>query len=153
MKRVQTINTQLRYQVRMGDDDLILKVKNHRKDDYSPYVSVPLADIDPNETIEEWDLVTSRKVAEKQAGAEKNPFDWQVKLGKRGASQSPEDIRKPKRKNQELVDDWQIAEYLHAFIEGTATKPNYGNLNWTEEAANGLEEAEVQGEEEDVSAE
>merc|ERR1711954_509839 len=145
LKRVQAINKQLRYQVRMGDDDLIVKVKNHRKDDYSPYVSVPIKDIDPNETVEDWELVTLRKESVKPGEGAKNPFDWQTKKGKRGASQSPEDSRKPKRNNRDEVDDWQVAEYLHCFIEGTVTKPNYANLIWGEEAANSLGEAEEAG--------
>merc|ERR1711954_480286 len=106
---------------------------------------VPLADIDPNETVEEWELVSSKNLAEKPEEAGKTPYDWQVKTGKREASQSPEDSRKPKRNNRDMVDDWQIAEFLHSFIEGSATKPNYANLNRGEEAGKGMEEAEDAG--------
>ena len=52
-----------------------------------------------------------------------------------------------------MVDDWQVAEYLHAFIEGTVTKPSYGNLDWSKEAASGIGETEVQEEVEAAAAE
>ena len=58
-----------------------------------------------------------------------DPFDWSTKGPKRNASRSPED-RSSKRSNREEVDDFQIAEFIHAFLEGTATKPRYQNLNW-----------------------
>merc|ERR1711954_318620 len=104
----------------------------------------PIKDIDPNETVEDWELVTLKKEAVKQGEGVKNPFNWQTKKGKRGASQSPEDSRKPKRTNRDEIDDWQIAEFLHSFIEGTVTKPSYANLIWGVEAAAGeLEEAEA----------
>ena len=44
----------------MGDDDLIIKVKYHN-DDYRPYVTVDLKDIDSNDTVPEWDLVMKKR--------------------------------------------------------------------------------------------
>merc|ERR1712081_73072 len=67
-----------------------------------------------------------------------DPFDWNTKSGKRNASRSPED-RSSKRSNREDVDDFQIAEFIHAFLEGRATKPCYENLNWNLEAASSFE--------------
>merc|ERR1712081_121298 len=61
LKRIQAINRQLRYQVRMGEDDLVVKVKYHFKDDYRPYVSINIDDIDPNGTVKDWDLVMAKK--------------------------------------------------------------------------------------------
>merc|ERR1711954_285980 len=127
LKRIQVINPQLRYQVRMGDSDLVVKIKYQYKHDYRPYVSVSLADIDPNDTVPGWELVMSgRKTTPVTPKA--GPFDWQ-KPGKRNASRSPED-RSSKRSNREDIDDWQIAEFIHEFLEGTRTKPRYQNLDW-----------------------
>merc|ERR1711954_495540 len=42
LKIIQSIDKQLRYQVRMGNDDLVVKIKYQFKDDYRPYVSVNL---------------------------------------------------------------------------------------------------------------
>merc|ERR1711954_314063 len=61
LKRIQSIDKQLRYQVRMGDSFLIMKIKYQFKDGYHPYVSVNLQDIDPNDTIPKWDLVTTKR--------------------------------------------------------------------------------------------
>merc|ERR1711954_585099 len=61
LKRIQAIDRQLRYQVRMGEDDLVVKVKYHFKDDYRPYVSISIEDIDPNGTVKDWDLVMTKR--------------------------------------------------------------------------------------------
>merc|ERR1711954_468994 len=138
IKMIQAINTQLRYQVRMGESDLVIKIMYQYKDDYRPYVSVSLKDIDPNDSVPDWDLVMGKKKESPAGATPSNPFDWQTK-GKRGASSSPED-RLTKRRNQEEIDDWQVAEFVHAFLEGTATKPKYQNLDWQSEAATDLTE-------------
>merc|ERR1711954_167759 len=141
MKRIQAINQQLRYQVRMGENDLILKIKYQYKDDYRPYVSVDIKDIDPNDPIPDWELVmSSRKTIPETPKA--GPFDWQ-KAGKRNASRSPED-RSSKRSNREDIDDWQIAEFIHEFLEGTRTKPRYKNLDWQAVVAAARREDEIE---------
>merc|ERR1712081_16740 len=99
-----------------------------------PYVSVDINDIDPNGTVPDWDLVMDKRKAEARNIRPNNPYDWNTKLGKRNASRSSED-RSAKRSNREEVDDFQIAEFIHAFLEGTATKPRYETLNWNLEAA------------------
>merc|ERR1711954_52541 len=139
LKRIQAINTQLRYQVRMGESDLVIKIKYQYKDDYRPYVSVSLKDIDPNDSVPDWDLVMGRRKESPSGAPSNNLFDWQTKAGKRGASSSPED-RLTKRRNRIEIDDWQVAEFVHAFLEGTATKPKYQNLDWQTEAATDLTE-------------
>merc|ERR1711954_382798 len=102
LKRIQAINTQLRYQVRMGDNNVVVKIKYQYKDDYRPYVSVSLKDIDPNDSVPDWDVVMAKKKESPAGATPSNPFDWQTP-GKRGASSSPED-RLTKRRNRE---DWQ----------------------------------------------
>merc|ERR1711954_104115 len=138
-KRIQAINSQLRYQVRIGDSDLIIKIKYQYKDDYRPYVSVSLQDIDPNDTVPDWELVMAGRKVTSPETPTSGPFDWQVKAGKRNASRSPED-RLSKRSNREEIDDWQVAEFIHEFLEGTATKPRYHNLDWQAEVATALSE-------------
>merc|ERR1711954_373276 len=133
------INTQLRYQVRMGEDDLLVKVKYNYKDDYQPYCTVSIADIDPNDTVREWDLISAKRKESAPPVASGSAYEWQVKAGKRSASQSPE-IRQSKRSNREQIDDWQVAEFIHAFLEGTITKPKYANLDWIAEARTELTE-------------
>merc|ERR1711954_199977 len=140
LKRVQATNTQLKHQVRMGVNDLNIKVKYQHKDNYRQYVSVALYHFDPNDTVPDWDLTMRKKKVNKPDVATKNPFDWQRKAGKCGASQSPED-RRSKRGNRENINDWQIAEYLHAYLEGTTTVPKNTNMDWRAEAGNGDEEA------------
>ena len=129
MQRLQEIHHDLRYQVRTGESDLQIKVKLQFKNDYRPYVAIPLSYIDPNESVPDWDLVNSRKKPNPV-----NPFSWQTKAGKRGASSSPEDARIKKKNNQEEIDDWQIAKFLYALLEGMAMTPKYVNLDWTAEA-------------------
>merc|ERR1711954_311780 len=89
-----------------------------------------------------WDLVMSRKKATLPAASVSGPTDWQVKAGKRAASRSPDD-RQAKRGNREDIDDWQVAEVIHEFLEGTRTKPKYTNLDWSREAALTLPEEEA----------
>merc|ERR1711954_168100 len=103
-----------------------------------PYRSINLADIDPNNSVPDWDLVMSKKKDSPVSVTPNNPFDWQKK-GKRGASSSPED-RLTKRRNREEIDDWQIAEFVHAFLEGRATRPKYQNLDCQSESATDLTE-------------
>merc|ERR1712081_108516 len=99
-----------------------------------------IKDIDPNDTIPDWELVMSgRKTTPETPRA--GPFDWQ-KAGKRGASRSPED-RSSKRSNREEIDDWQIAEFIHEFLEGTVTKPRYQNLDWQAVVAAAGKEDEI----------
>merc|ERR1711954_555512 len=122
----------------------VIKIKYQFKDDYQPYVSIKLEDLDPNDTVLEWDLVMDRRKDDSSKNKVKNPFDWNTKGPKRNTSRSPED-RLSKRSNREEVDDFQIAEFIHAFLEGTATKPRYENLNWSLEAGPGYEEESGQG--------
>merc|ERR1711954_466115 len=126
------------YQVRMGNDDLVIKIKYQFKNDYRPYVSVKLQDIDPNDMVPDWDLVMDRRKNYISKPKVNDPFDWSTKAGKRNASRSPED-RSSKRSNREEVDDFQIAEFIHAFLEGMATKPRYETLNWNLEAVQSFE--------------
>merc|ERR1712081_32254 len=138
LKRIQAVDNMLRYQVRMGTDDLVIKIKYQFKDDYRPYVSIKLEDLDPNGTVPDWDLVMDRRKDDSSKNRVKDPFEWNTKGPKRNASRSPED-RSSKRSNREEVDDFQIAEFIHAFLEGTATKPRYQNLNWNLEAASNFD--------------
>ena len=140
LKEIQEMNTQLRYQIIMGETDLKVMVKHHYKNDYRPYVSVPIKDLDPNDDVPEWELVSKSSIPREN---EKNPFDWKKMPGKRGASQSPENSQRSKRQN---VSIWQIAEFLHSFLEGTATTPKYSDLDWEQEA-NRIEEEERESEE------
>merc|ERR1711954_205411 len=95
--------------------------------------------IDPNGTVKDWDLVMNNKRDPKPNPESTSAFDWNTVKGKRAASSSPEE-RTRKRNNREEIDDWQIAEYIHAFLEGTATKPKYTNINWSKDAAPVAEE-------------
>ena len=133
----------------MGDDDLVVKAKLHRRDDYRPYVTIPIEDLDPNNTVPDWNTVSKDKNV---ANNEKTTNNSDQRKGnKRGASNSPEDARTRKRMNGEEIDDWQVAEFLFAFLEGTATRPKYENLDWNtvanREENNFLEEAVAKPEE------
>merc|ERR1712112_407835 len=58
LKRLQRIDTNLRYQVRLGKSDLIVMVKHHLQHDYQAYVPVSLDIVDPNNVVPNWDLNT-----------------------------------------------------------------------------------------------
>merc|ERR1711954_304382 len=88
----------------------------------------------PNNEIPKWDLTFKGSNINKP---EVNPFDWSKQPGKRGAVESPE-ARGNKRNN---INDWQICEFLWAFLKGTTTTPNYKNLSWDKEAAENREES------------
>merc|ERR1711954_186769 len=127
MKRLQGINKKIRYQIRLGKSDLDLYMKNHEDHHYKPFRKVDLKVIDPNGEIPEWDLSVSSRRGPTPAS---NPFDITKNPGKRGAVESPE-TRTSKRGR---IDDWQICEFIWAFLEGTKTEPNYKNLTWENEA-------------------
>ena len=40
-----------------------------------------------------------------------------------------------KKKHDTFINEWQVAEFLEAYINGTATTPNYGDSNWLENEA------------------
>merc|ERR1711954_508488 len=122
LKRLQEIDTKLRYQVRLGKNDLTVMVKHHKQYDYQSYVPVSLDIIDPNNVVPNWDLNTKADVTVPTAEV--------FKGNKRTAESSPEGSLA--RKN---IDDWQVAEFLGAYIGGTATEPNYSVANWLEREA------------------
>merc|ERR1712081_119824 len=122
LKRLQKIDTILRYQVRIGKNDLVIMVKHHVPYDYRQYVPISLEMIDPNCEVPEWDLNT-------KADNIPEPAE-QFKGNKRAAAGSPEGSMARKRTHDSYIDDWQIAEFLEAYINGTATTPKYGDSNW-----------------------
>merc|ERR1711954_463083 len=124
LKGVQGIDRKLRYQVRLGKSDVVIMVKHHVEYDYRQYVPVSLDVIDPNCEVPEWDLNTKAE--------DKDEVDDNFKGAKRGAECSPEGSNARKKKTYTHIDDWQIAEFLEAFINGTATEPNYGDADWLE---------------------
>merc|ERR1711954_383800 len=123
LKRLQSINKQIRYQIRLGKSDIELYMKNHKEYKWKPFRKVDIKLIDPNEEVAEWDL-TMKKENMISRGA--NPFDITKQPGKRGATEPPE-TRKTKRSN---IDDWQVCEFVWAYLEGTKTQPEYRNLTW-----------------------
>merc|ERR1712081_54263 len=88
------------------------------------YVPISLDMIDPNCEVPEWDLNT-------KPNANPEPSE-QSKGTKRTAAGSPEGSMARKRNHESYIDDWQIAKFLEAYINGTATTPNYGDSNWLE---------------------
>merc|ERR1711954_250614 len=113
LKRLQEQNLQLRYQIRLGQDDLEVRLKNHVPTDYRPYVRVEINTIDPNGEVPEWELSSNRV----------NPFTRLKKGNKRSAEESPEN-QKAQKKNKE-IPEWRVGEFLWEFLEGTKTKPDY----------------------------
>merc|ERR1711954_50345 len=114
LKRLQVDNSSLRYQIRLGDDGLCVMLKNHKDYDYIPYRKVTIKMIDPNDEVPEWDLSTKDE-----------PEKTNVN-GKRGAPDSQEG--KPEAKKQ--VSDWQMSEFIWAYLEGTQTQAKYDDLQW-----------------------
>merc|ERR1711954_24689 len=117
LKRLQGIDTKLRYQVRLGKNDLTVMVKHHQQYDYQAYVPVSLDIIDPNNVVPNWDLNTNAN--------NQNPAAENFKGTKRIAEGSPEGSIARKKKHEDNIYDWQVAEFLSAFIDGTVTAPNY----------------------------
>merc|ERR1711954_365741 len=113
LKRLQEQNSQLRYQIRLGHDDLEVRLKNHVPHDYRPYVKVEIKTIDPNGDVPDWELATNRV----------NPFEKLNKGNKCLAEESPEN-QTTKKRNKE-IPDWRVGEFLWEFLEGTKTKPDY----------------------------
>ena len=138
MKRLQGINKQFRYQIRLGNQDIELFMKNYQEYNWKPYRKIDINSVDPNGEIPKWDLTFKGEKANK---VDVNPFDWSKQPGKRGAIESPE-ARISKRNN---IDDWQICEFLWAFLEGTTTAPNYKNLTWEKQSKEGSEDAVEEG--------
>ena len=97
-------------------------MKNYQEYNWKPYRKIDITAVDPNEEIPKWDLTFKGEKANK---VDVNPFDWSKQPGKRGAIESPE-ARISKRNN---INDWQICEFLWAFLEGTTMAPNYKNLS------------------------
>ena len=109
-------------------------MKNCQEFNWKPYRKIDIRTVDPNNEIPKWDLIYKGENAIKTVV---NPFDWSKQPGKRGAVESPE-ARNTKRND---INDWQICEFLWAFLEGTVTTPNYKNLDWEKEAEDNPEES------------
>merc|ERR1711954_72751 len=114
LKRLQEQNTQLRYQICLGKDDLDVRVKNHLPNDYRPYVKVEIKTLDPNGEVPEWELSYGRV----------NPFSREGGT-KRQAEESPKNQKSTKKRIS--VPEWKVWEFLWMFLEGTKTTPDYGN--------------------------
>merc|ERR1711954_320974 len=133
LKSLQADNPQLRYQIRLGEADLEIYLKNHKEYDYIPYRKVTIGMIDPNEEVPDWDL--NCKIDDETEENEN---------GKRTAADSPEG--KPASKRN--VHSWQISEFIWAYLEGTQTAPSYDEVDIeTEDAADENEEDEKEAEE------
>merc|ERR1711954_371444 len=113
LKRLQEQNTQLRYQVRLGHDDIEGRLKNHVPHDYRQYVKVDIHTIDPNGEVPDWELSCKRV----------NPFEADSKGNERSAEESPEN--QTARKRNRNILEWKVGEFLWEFLEGTKTKPDY----------------------------
>merc|ERR1712081_86743 len=124
LKRVQEIDRKLRYQVRLGKSDVLIMVKHHVDHDYRQYRPVSLDVLDPNCEVPEWDLNTKPD--------DKDETNDNFKGPKRAAESSPEGSNARKRKSNNYIDVWQVAEFLEAFLNGTATEPKYGDADWLE---------------------
>merc|ERR1711954_205312 len=86
---------------------------------------------DPNNEVPKWELTFKPTVPTKANDI--NPYYWRAKKGKRDASESPKMKQRRKKGN---VNIWQVAEFLHSFLEGMATKPVYTDLDREDEARN-----------------
>merc|ERR1711954_213928 len=129
LKSLQKINNELSYQIRLGKNDLEVMVKIHKGNDYKPYRRVEIKNIDPNNDVPAWDLTNKNNAPQVD---KVNPYDAMKQAGKRGAIESPEGHRS-KRGN---IDDWQVQEFLWAYLDGTVTEPQYSNLTWDIESNN-----------------
>merc|ERR1711954_619398 len=125
LKRLQSINTNLRYQIRLGANDLEVFIKNHFKYDFRPYVRININQIDPNDTVPDWET----------SGSYINPFSQSKQNGdinktdnKRSAEESPEGSRMAKKKKK--ITDLQISKFIWCFLEGTETSPRYEEISW-----------------------
>merc|ERR1711954_565601 len=123
LKNLQIANKQIRYQIRLGSKDLEVMIKIHQDFDYKPYRKIDIESLDPNGDVPNWDLVTAD---EKKNEKHSNPSAAGKNAGKKEASSSPEGHRS-KRVH---IDEWQVQEFVWAFLEGTATTPKYTNLTW-----------------------
>merc|ERR1711954_287341 len=125
LKRLQLINTNLRYQIRLGANDLELYIKNYFKYDFRPYVRINIDQIDPNDTVPDWET----------CGSYRNPFSQNKQNdslnkteNKRSAEESPEGSKMAKKRKN--ITDLQISEFLWCFLEGTETSPRYEEISW-----------------------
>ena len=76
----------MRYQIRLGNKDLEVLIKNHKDFDYKPYRKINLKALDPNGDVPDWD-VTNKNSPDMNHAV--NPFDSGKQEGKRGAVESP----------------------------------------------------------------
>merc|ERR1711954_618009 len=142
LKRLQGMNKQIRYQIRLGKDDIKLFMKNHVEYQWKPYRKVEIHVIDPNGNVPKWDLTKNDAM---NTTNNVNSFNITKQPGKRGPVESLE-RRASKRSN---IDDWQVCEFIWAFLEGTKTTPEYKDLTWEEVQADdevNLEEENRPGE-------
>merc|ERR1711954_317292 len=61
LKRLQGENKAPCYQIRLGEKDLEVFVKNHEPFDYKPCRKIKILQINPNHEVPPWDLVSRRR--------------------------------------------------------------------------------------------
>merc|ERR1711954_279567 len=86
LKRLQSINKQICYQIRLGKDDIELYMKNHVEFQWKPYRKIEINVIDPNGMVPKWDLTSNDS---RYSANRVNPFNIMKQPGKRGPVESP----------------------------------------------------------------
>lgn len=127
LKELQSINTNPQYRIHLGQSDLEVRIKNHLKYDWRPYIKVDIKTLDPNNTILKWDLTGD--IAKMITSA----IVHLSKKNKRLASKSPEGH--PSRKKRGNISNLHISEFLLDFKEGTQMVPLYSENNLLEDGS------------------
>ena len=125
LKRLQSTNPRLRYQIRLGECDFRIFLKDYVKGEYVPYREIPVEIIDPHEEAPPLRTLTTNILPEElpedddslkklDKGTETN---WKTLSEK----QRRDLFRMKLKEKQTKVSILQMSEFLGEFLAGTRT--------------------------------
>ena len=125
MKSLQGTNLKLRYQIRLGEHDFCIFLKEYIKGEYTPYREVPIEFVDPHEEAPPIKTANTNVLPEELPESEDDlrkhdngsNINWKILTEK----QKRELFRLKLKEKQSKVSILQISEFLGEYLNGTRT--------------------------------
>ena len=125
LKKLQGTNKRLRYQIRLGDADFKIFVKDYKLGEYSAYREIPIEILDPHENAPVIKTDNTKILPEELPESEEtlNDLDKGEETNWKGMTQNQRRdlFRMLLRKKKTQVSILQISEFLGGFLSGTKT--------------------------------
>ena len=123
LKNLQKIDSKIRYQIRLGDNDYKVFIKFYIKGEYESFRELPIEFLDPNNHVRPFRNTTVDSTEEEPKEQPDEPSHgtnvWKDVLSKK----TRKNFIKEKKRLNRYVTDLQIIKFLHAYVKGTKISP------------------------------